>query len=84
MPIREGGLGVRKVGGNSDICFKTSRITQPLIDEILKQSDNVPSPDDVKTARVNAIQITKAHEREWIEATKMSQTPHADDTSATL
>ena len=81
LPIREGGLGVRKVGENSDLCFKTStKITQPLIDEIIKQSDNVPSPDEVKTARVEALQIVKTHETEWIETTKLTQTPHTQRT----
>ena len=71
LPIREGGLGIRRVGENSDLCFETSiKITQPLVGEILKQSDEVPSPDDVLTARTNALQVCKTNETARIETTK--------------
>ena len=58
LPIREGGLGIRKVGSNSDTAYETSvLLTSPLTEQIFTQSDSLPDEDEVKSAKTRATQF---------------------------
>ena len=75
LPIKEGGLGIKRVGENSDHSFKSSmKITKPLINKILLQSDDVPDPEHVDQAKSEALQITKTREAERTQHITSSQT----------
>ena len=74
LPIKEGGLGLRKVGENCAESFAASiKITQPLINEILNQSDCVPHAEDVSKAKLEAVKEMEAYQTEKSAAIKMSQ-----------
>ena len=75
LPIKNGGLGIRKVSENADIAHEASKkITSPLVNEIMKQSDTLPSTDAVSQARSSTIHIIKANEAKKIEEVTKSQT----------
>ena len=60
LPIREGGLGIRKVSEMADISYDASRkITHPLTTEIVNQSNTLPSAEDVMKARTTTISHLK-------------------------
>ena len=76
LPIRDGGLGIRKVSANADFSYKiSSKITQPLIKQIILQSDQLPNTEEVKDAKSKATCEIKAREKESNEAIKASQDP---------
>ena len=57
MPIREGGMGIRFVAENSDQSYNASlQITNPLVQHIINQSDQLPDPEVVKDAKSRTIQ----------------------------
>ena len=52
LPVKEGGLGVRKVATSADSSYDVSlKITNPLIKQILLQSDLLPNINEVAEAR---------------------------------
>ena len=52
LPIRDGGLGLRKVVDYADISYDVSvSINQPLIKQILIQSDALPDETEVKDVK---------------------------------
>ena len=58
LPIREGGLGIRKVNKSSDTSYETSvQLTSPLTKQIFTQSDSLPDADEVKSAKTKATQF---------------------------
>ena len=76
LPIKEGGLGLGKVGENCAESFAASiKITQPLINEILNQSDCVPHAEDVSKAKLEAVQEMEAYQTEKPAAIKISRNP---------
>ena len=57
LPIRDGGLGIRKVNENADVSYETSsQLTLPLTKQIIDQSDTLPDTDLVKEAKSKATQ----------------------------
>ena len=55
LPIRDGGLGIRKANESSDIAYETSsQLTSPLTKQIFIQSNSLPDDDEVKTAKSKA------------------------------
>ena len=75
LPIREGRLEIRKVSENSDESFRTSsHFTRPLINEIMKQSDDVPSPEEVQEAKRDSLSRTTAQETARTNSIKSTQT----------
>ena len=74
LPIREGGLGIRKLSENANISYEASRkITRPLTTQIIKQSNSLPSAEDVWNARTVTIRHLKELEEERIAVIKHSQ-----------
>ena len=48
LPIKEGGLGLRKVAMNADSSYNVSvKVTQPLIRQIMQQCDDLPTVNEV-------------------------------------
>ena len=75
LPVRDGGLGIRKVGENSDVSYATSsKLTLPLTKQIFDQSDNLPDADEVKTAKSKATQYLKEAEKVRIDTIVEAQT----------
>ena len=63
MPIKDGGLGLRKVGEDSDRSFETSVMaTKPLTDAIINQSFVLPDAEVIKKAKAAA--VVKMHQAE--------------------
>ena len=74
LPIREGGLGIRKVSEMADISYDALRkITHPLTTKIVNQSNTLPSAEDVMKARTTTISHLKNLEAQKIEGVKLSQ-----------
>ena len=74
LPIREGGLGIKKVSENADVSYNASRkITLPLITQITKQSSCLPAAEDVVKARIDTIKQIKDLEAHKIEDIKKAQ-----------
>ena len=66
LPVKEGGLGLRKVMDYADISYEASMsINQPLIRKILTQSNDLPDPNEVKDTKSSALLVykTKIDER---------------------
>ena len=66
LPVKEGGLGLRKVMDYADISYEASlSINQPLIRKILTQSNDLPDPNEVKDTKSSALLVykTKIDER---------------------
>ena len=60
LPIKDGGLGVRKVAPNADNSYQVStKVTVPLTRQIVKQSDKLPMADEVSKAKSEAISELK-------------------------
>ena len=77
LPIREGGLGIRKVSENADkLYLASSQITLPLITQIVEQSDDLPAAEDVVQARTAAVSHLKEIESQKIEDIKQGQDVH--------
>ena len=52
LPIKEGGLGIRRVGENSNQLYDTStKINKPLCRQILTQSDELPNVTEANRAK---------------------------------
>ena len=82
MPIKDGGLGIRKLSENTDISYNAStRITAPLIDEIVKQSDTLPCQVRVSELKAKTINDIKSLESNRVKELKEIQT---DDLKRTL
>ena len=76
MPIKEGGLGIRKIGENSGPSFHAScRITTPLVNKILQQSNDLPTKDEVMAAKATTIVAMKEVEASEINDLKSRQDP---------
>ena len=76
MPIREGGLGLKHISSNADVSYQSStRITNPLIQCIITQSDNLPNPEQVIQARTTTISQVKEMEKDQSSNIKSSQSP---------
>ena len=85
LPIKEGGLGLRKVGEICAESFAASvKITQPLINEILNQSDHVPHAEDASKAKLEAVQEMEAYQTEKSAAIKISQSQETQRTREQL
>ena len=75
LPIKDGGLGLRKVGEDSESSFAASvKITKPLTDAIINQSDELPNADEVSKAKTEVVQIVKTMETERAAHIKSEQT----------
>ena len=60
LPIRDGGLGLRKVVDYADIAYEASTsINQPLIRKILTQSNDLPDANEVKEVKSAALLVYK-------------------------
>ena len=56
LPVKEGGLGIRRIHENATLNYHTSKnITAPLINQIVLQSDELPSDEKVHKARTEAM-----------------------------
>ena len=76
LPIRDGGMGIRKVSSNADSSFKlSSMITGPLTTKILQQSDDLPDAETVEDAKSDALHKHKSQEKENNNIIKVSQEP---------
>ena len=74
MPVREGGLGIRVINEISSQSYHASRnITAPLVEQIKKQADSLPSEDIVKKARSTTMQRIHSIEEKNIEDIKLKQ-----------
>ena len=75
IPIKDGGMGLRSININSDHVYETStRTTKPLIDSIIAQSNTLPSEEEQKKARSDAIQRDNARKKQHTESTVNIQT----------
>ena len=73
-PIKDGGLGLRKVADYADISYDASTsINQPLIQKILTQSNDLPDPLEVKEVKAAALLIYKSKITEKQNNIKNSQ-----------
>ena len=76
IPIREGGMGLKVLHENSDAAYEASvKITKPLVNKIIAQSQDLPDEEKVKTAKSKTICESKAKEAEKTLAIKTKQTP---------
>ena len=76
LPVKEGGLGIRKISENSGPSFQaSSRITVPLINKIVEQSNTLPSKEEVMNAKATTITIKKTTEASEITELKSKQDP---------
>ena len=65
LPIRDGGLGIKKVRMSSDVAYETSsQLTLPLTKQIFQQSSSLPDADEVQTAKSKATQFLKESEKQ--------------------
>ena len=65
LPIKDGGLGIRKVGEDGDKSYETSiKVTLPLTTQIHNQSDELPNVDVVRNAKNDAIREVKTFQSE--------------------
>ena len=75
MPIREGGLGLRFVAENADQSYAaSSRITNPLVECIINQSDTLPDPEIVQTVKSRTITQIKELDSIRSSTLKLNQT----------
>ena len=75
MPIREGGLGLRIVAENADQSYAaSSRITNPLVECIINQSDTLPDPEIVQTVKSRTITQIKELDSIRSSTLKLNQT----------
>ena len=82
LPIRIGGLGIRKVADYADLSYEASTsINQPLIKQILAQSDILPGATEVKDVRSAALLEYTTKIQEMHKNVTESQDP---DTQRTL
>ena len=76
LPIKNGGLGIRKVAEYADISYEASvSINQPLVKQILLQSDELPEIDEVKDVKAAAVLVYKTKIQEKHDNIKLSQEP---------
>ena len=76
LPVKEGGLGIRRIHEKSMQSYSTSRkIMSPLINQIKKQSSLLPDEEEVKEARSNVMMNVREMERLEVEQIKNKQTP---------
>ena len=76
LPVREGGLGIRKVAPAADDSYNVSeKVTKPLTKQIMLQADDLPSAEDVKDAKNSAILEYKTKQEENYKQIKTSQSP---------
>ena len=76
LPVREGGLGVRQVASSANSSYNvSSKVTAPLIKQIMLRADELPSADDVKEAKCTAILEYKTQQAEANNHIKTSQSP---------
>ena len=77
LPVREGGMGMKKVVDYADISYDISlKISQPLIKQILLQSDELLSVDVVKETKTAAVLEFKTKELERFNNIKNTQIPN--------
>ena len=76
LPVREGGLGIKKVAPAADDSYNVSeKVTKPLTKQIMLQADDLPSAEDVKDAKNSAILEYKTKQEENYKQIKTSQSP---------
>ena len=76
LPIKEGGLGIRKVVDYADISYEASTsINKPLIKQILLQSDDLPDMEQVRDTKSAAVLIYKTKIAEKQKNLKSVQEP---------
>jgi hypothetical protein len=76
LPIRDGGLGIRKLRDYADVSYDVSKkINQPLVKQILLQSDDLPDIQEVKSFKSDATAELREYERETREKIRNSQEP---------
>ena len=74
LPVKEGGLGIRKVGPSADDCYDLSvKVTKPLTKQILLQSDKLPKLEDVMESKSTAVLAFKTKQGEAHKDIKTSQ-----------
>ena len=77
LPIKEGGLGIRKVSNNSEVSYTTScKLTLPLTNQIFSQSDSLPDADKVQEAKSKATHFLKVFQTQ--KADEITQTQAGD------
>ena len=71
LPVKEGGLGIRKISKNSDHLYNISiRTNKPLCTQIQNQSEELPNVTDVKRAKSEAVESHKAWEKDRYDTIK--------------
>ena len=76
MPVKHGGLGIRMVGENSEAAHCASqRITTPLVEQIIKQSNEVPTKADEIQARSSTVKVMKEEQAKHVEEVTSKQNP---------
>ena len=81
LPIRHGGLGIRKLVDYADISYDIStKINKPLVKQILIQSDELPNADEVKSVKSAATTELKNKEEDRYNNIKTSQEPQMQRT----
>ena len=77
LPIKDGGLGLKKVVDYADISYEASTaINHPLIKKILDQSDELPEVEEVKNSKSAAMLVYKTKITENHENIRSSQEPN--------
>ena len=75
LPVKQGGIGIRKVSERTNIAYEASKkITTPLVDEIIKQSNTLPEKGKVIQTKTTTIKAIKLEEAKQAEELKMKQT----------
>ena len=67
-------MGIRRIGPNARKSHWTSRkITDPLVKQIMQQSNDLPSEDEVKEARSKTMEKVHKDQKEHLEKVKAEQ-----------
>ena len=65
LPVKEGGLGIQGISENaSRNHWASKKITNPLIRQIVSQSDTLPSEEEVKKARTTTMGVISKEQKE--------------------
>ena len=76
LPVKEGGLGIRKISEESNRFYASSRSktqTAPLINRIIQQSNFLPDADEIKRIKSVTREHVNSAEKQRIQEVKNKQ-----------
>lgn len=75
LPIKEGGLGLRNISSRADLAYEASKeITQPLTNQIISQSENLPNIRNVEETKSKVLEEVGMKNKTYKDNIVMQQT----------